>query len=98
MPAKLPPTKASITIAEARRIGLAAQGFGRRKTAGRSPWRAVEATIDDIGFLQLDSVNVLVRSHYLPVFSRLGDYDRASIDRHGFTNGKKRALFEYWAH
>ena len=56
MPANLPPPKASITNAEARRVGLAAQGFGRRKTAGCSPWRAVEATIDDIGFLQLERI------------------------------------------
>jgi uncharacterized protein len=98
MPATLPLPKASLTNAEARRIGLAAQGFGRRKTAGRSPWPAIAATIVDIGFLQLDSVNVLVRSHYLPVFSRIGDYDRAALDRHGFEGGKHRAMFEYWAH
>jgi uncharacterized protein YcaQ len=98
MPARLPPPKTSLTAAEARRIGLAAQGFGRRRTEGRSPWSAIAATIADIGLLQLDSVNVLVRSHYLPVFSRLGDYDRTALDRRGFSAGKDRRLFEYWAH
>jgi uncharacterized protein YcaQ len=94
----LPRPFASLTNAEARRIGLAAQGFGRRRTAGRSPWPSIAAAIDDMALLQLDSVNVLVRSHYLPVFSRLGDYDRAAIDRHGFAGGAKRRFFEYWAH
>ncbi|MEJ0012380.1 MAG: crosslink repair DNA glycosylase YcaQ family protein [Bauldia sp.] len=98
MPADLPPPKTSLTADEARRIALAAQGFAHRKTAGRSPWPAVAATIDRLGLLQLDSVNVLVRSHYLPVFSRLGDYDRAALDKRGFASGKERTLFEYWAH
>lgn len=98
MPATPAPPKASLTADEARRIGLAAQGFAHRKTAGRSPWNAVSTTIDRLGLLQLDSVNVLVRSHYLPAFSRLGDYDRAALDKRGFAMGKNRALFEYWAH
>ncbi|HVY20515.1 MAG TPA: crosslink repair DNA glycosylase YcaQ family protein [Bauldia sp.] len=100
MPAAAVPPKVSLSNDEARRIALAAQGFTRRKTAGRSPWPVVADTIADIGFLQLDSVNVLVRSHYLPVFSRAGDYDRTALDRHGFALGKsgQRTLFEYWAH
>jgi uncharacterized protein YcaQ len=89
---------ASLTLNEARRVALAAQGFGRKPTPGRSPWPGVEAVIDRMALLQLDSVNVLVRSHYLPVFSRLGDYDRAAIDRHGFGRGSERRLFECWAH
>jgi uncharacterized protein len=94
----LPPAVATLTQAEARRIALAAQGFGPRPTAGRSPWKSVASAIDAMALLQLDSVNVLVRSHYLPVFSRLGDYKREAIDRHGFAGGAKRQLFEYWAH
>jgi uncharacterized protein YcaQ len=92
------PTSATLTLEEARRIALAAQGFGSRPTAGRSRWPAVEATIQRMALLQLDSVNVLVRSHYLPVFSRLGNYDRATIDRLGFGSGATRRLFETWAH
>jgi hypothetical protein len=98
MPASPPPPRASITAAEARRIALAAQGFARRKTAGRSQWERIGAAIDDMGLLQLDSVNVLVRSHYLPVFSRIGDYDRGALDRRGFSHGARRRFFEYWAH
>ena len=94
----LPPPQGSLTAVEARRVALAAQGFGRRKTAGRSSWPRIDAAIADMGLLQLDSVNVLVRSHYLPVFSRIGDYDRAALDRRGFHHGAKRKFFEYWAH
>jgi len=54
--------------------------------------------IGQMGLLQLDSVNVLVRSHYLPTYSRIGAYDRAALDARAFAGGKKRALFEYWAH
>ncbi|HVZ13324.1 MAG TPA: crosslink repair DNA glycosylase YcaQ family protein [Bauldia sp.] len=98
MAAELPPPKDILSLAEARRVALAAQDFAGAKPAGRSRWPGVAATIDRLGFLQIDSVNVLVRSHYLPVFSRLGDYDRAALDRHGFTHGRHRTLFEYWAH
>ena len=98
MSADLPPPQSSLTNSEARRIALAAQGFGRRKTTGRSSWPRISAAIDDMNLLQLDSVNVLVRSHYLPVFSRIGDYDRAALDRRGFHHGAKRQFFEYWAH
>ena len=97
MPAADQKSAASLTLNEARRVALAAQGFAR-PTAGRSPWRNVEAAIERMALLQLDSVNVLVRSHYLPVFSRLGDYDRAAIDRQGFAGGASRRLFETWAH
>lgn len=87
-----------MTAAEARRLALAAQGFGRQRTSGQSSWPRIAAAIDDMALLQLDSVNVLVRSHYLPIFSRIGTYDRAALDRHAFTNGGRRRLFEYWAH
>jgi uncharacterized protein YcaQ len=98
MPAQPHKPEISLTADEARRIALAAQGFARRLTAGRSPWGVVSDVVDRMGFLQLDSVNVLVRSHYLPIFARIGDYDRAAIDRRGFALGTPHAMFEYWAH
>jgi uncharacterized protein len=82
---------------EARRIALAAQGFGEprpeRVTAAR--WLK---TIDRLSLHQIDSVNVLVRAHYLPAFSRLGPYDRSLIDTAAWGGRKQRRLFEYWAH
>lgn len=96
--ARLPSPADTLTAAEARRIALAAQGFGRRKTAGASSWPRIAEAIADMRLLQLDSVNVLVRSHYLPVFSRIGAYDRAALDRRAFREGRARRYFEYWAH
>jgi len=80
---------------EARRIALAAQGFGvgQRPNVGRG---AMLATTRRIGLLQIDSVNVLVRAHYLPLFSRLGHYDRTMLDGLAYRRGRK--LFEYWGH
>jgi uncharacterized protein YcaQ len=86
-----------LSLPEARRIALAAQGFGgprpERVTAGR--WLK---TVDRLSLHQIDSVNVLVRAHYLPAFSRLGPYDRSLIETAAWGSRKKRRLFEYWAH
>ncbi|WEK48544.1 MAG: crosslink repair DNA glycosylase YcaQ family protein [Candidatus Kaistia colombiensis] len=90
--------KEVLTAEEARRAALAAQGFGGRRHVSLSPWRQIAPAIGRMGLLQLDSVNVLVRSHYLPTYSRIGAYDRAALDARAFAGGKKRALFEYWAH
>jgi uncharacterized protein YcaQ len=82
---------------EARRIALAAQGFG-----GPRPEKVTAArwlrTIDRLSLHQIDSVNVLVRAHYLPAFSRLGPYDRSLIDAAAWGGRRQRRLFEYWAH
>jgi uncharacterized protein YcaQ len=85
----------SLSAIEARRIALRAQGFGKPPAA--QPVRPqVLAAVRRLGLLQLDSVNVLVRSHYLPLFSRLGAYDRAILDN--LSAGGRRSLFEYWGH
>ncbi|SFR73877.1 hypothetical protein SAMN05428970_1620 [Agromyces sp. CF514] len=79
----------------ARRIALAAQGFGRA-TSPQPGLRQVGGVLDRLGLLQIDSVNVFERSHYLPVFSRLGSYDKALLDR--VTTGRRGRTLEYWAH
>jgi uncharacterized protein YcaQ len=97
-----------LSAAEARGAALAAQGMGRPRPNGRINARHLRRAIDDVGLLQLDSVNILCRSHYMSLFSRLGPYRRATLDRlasHADTApepakraGRDRALFEYWGH
>lgn len=80
---------------EARRTALAAQGFGRAHPPTAGPAR-IEAVLHRLRVLQIDSVNVFERSHYLPVFARLGPYDRARLDRMLMDPTGDR--IEYWAH
>jgi len=91
-------TKAErLSLAEARRTALAAQGFGAPRPEKVNAVRWLK-TIDRLSLHQIDSVNVLIRAHYLPAFSRLGPYDRSLIDRAAWGGLKKRRVFEYWAH
>lgn len=78
---------------DAVRIALRAQGFGRAAGATR---RQVLSVFKKLGAIQLDSVNVLIRSHYLPLYSRLGAYDRSLLD--SLVYRERRLAFEYWGH
>ena len=89
-------TKDRLTAGEARRIALAAQGFGPPRPDGEIGRRQLLKLIDRLGVVQIDSVNVVSRTHYLPAFSRLGAYPRALLDEVAW--GKKPALLEYWGH
>lgn len=85
----------TISLRTARRIALAAQGFGRLRPG--SPGRShVRDLVRKLGVVQIDSVNVVTRTHYLPGFSRLGHYPREALEAEAW--GPKRSLFEYWGH
>jgi len=85
-----------VSAAQARRIALAAQGFADPSRTGAPSGWAVRRLIDRVGLVQIDSVNVLQRAHYLPLFARAGAYDTALLDR--ASHYAPRRLFEYWGH
>jgi len=88
-------SRADLSANEARWIALAAQGVGARRPA--APGRpALRRLVARLGVIQIDSVNVLARAHYLPAFSRLGPYPVEVLDR--MSQRAPRELFEYWGH
>jgi uncharacterized protein YcaQ len=85
----------TLSTLQARRIALGAQGFTRARPAAVTS-RHLNATIARLGFFQIDSVNVLQRAQYMPLYSRMGPYDVDLI--HRAAGRAPRRLFEYWAH
>jgi uncharacterized protein YcaQ len=85
----------SLSRLQARRIALGAQGFTRARPAAVGS-RHLNATVARLGFFQIDSVNVLQRAQYMPMFSRMGPYDVGLI--HRAAGRAPRRLVEYWAH
>jgi uncharacterized protein len=91
----------SMSLAQARRVALAAQGLHTPRPDAAAATRAVtmrqvQRVVDRLGLLQIDSVNVLARAHLVPLYSRLGPYDTSLLDR-AAGQGPRR-LVEYWAH
>lgn len=84
-----------LTIGQARRFALAAQGITDGRAMGRVDVRHFRKVLNQVGLVQLDSVNVFSRTHYLPFFSRIGPYDRDALDDWLWGSGE---VFEYWGH
>ncbi|HEY7178294.1 MAG TPA: crosslink repair DNA glycosylase YcaQ family protein [Gaiella sp.] len=93
----------TLSTSQARRIALAAQGFAERRNGQPQPaptMRTLSRTVERTGVLQVDSVNVLQRAHYMPLYSRMGSYDVDLLARAQTSTGSRqpRRLVEYWAH
>ena len=92
------PAVLSFSLKQARRMALAAQGFSGRQPPAQIKAAHLNRLIERLGVLQIDSVNAVVRSHYLPLFSRLGNYSPLMLEQAAWSQGRRRSLFEYWGH
>jgi hypothetical protein len=90
----------TMSVAVARRVALAAQGFAEPRPTSTPTRRHLAKVLSRTQVLQLDSVNVAVRAHYMPVFSRLGGYPMSLVDEAAWADSPRRPrmLVEYWAH
>ena len=86
----------SLSVAQARRITLAAQGFTDPKPGGGTDMRHLRRVLRRLHLIQMDSVNVLQRAHFMPLYSRIGPYDPGLLERAAYR--KPRELFEFWGH
>ena len=86
-----------LSIHQARRLALSAQGFGKQPDSPPT-LPTLKRMLQRLGVVQIDSVNAVVRSHYLPLFSRLGNYPPELLDQLAWGRGRQRQLFEYWGH
>lgn len=97
----MPRRSDTLSLQQARRIAVAAQGFDlaglSRREAHAGERRHLKRMAESLGVIQIDSVNVVARAHTLPGFSRLGPYDTADLDTLAYA-GRRRSLFEYWGH
>jgi uncharacterized protein YcaQ len=84
-----------LSLRQARRIALAAQGFADPLPTGRVTARHLHRVLNRTQLLQIDSVNVFARAHHMPVYSRVGAWDPALLDDVAF---RRREVFEYWGH
>jgi uncharacterized protein YcaQ len=92
----VPRRRTQLSAAEARRVALGAQGLATPRPAAAPGARQLRAMVERLGVVQIDSVNVLQRAHYLPGFTRLGPYPPDALDR--LAHFAPRRLFEYWGH
>ena len=92
------PAVLAFSLKQARRMALAAQGFSGRQPPAQIKAAHLNRLIERLGVLQIDSVNAVVRSHYLPLFSRLGSYSPLILEQAAWSQGRRRSLFEYWGH
>tara|TARA_R110000782_G_scaffold189487_2_gene279384 strand:- start:495 stop:1733 length:1239 start_codon:yes stop_codon:yes gene_type:complete len=93
----IPMRSVAVSIKQARNLALVGQGFDCDDNRPVTKRRIIKA-IRQTNMLQVDSVNVLTRAHYMPIFSRLGMYDAALLDQVVWGTDRQRKLFEYWGH
>ena len=86
----------TLSVAQARRVTLAAQGFVDAKPGGATDMRHLRRVLRRVHLIQMDSVNVLQRAHFMPLYSRLGPYPVELLERAAYR--RPRELFEFWGH
>lgn len=89
-------TAETISVPQARRITLAAQGFTDPRPGGATDLRHLRRVLRRLHLIQMDSVNVLQRAHFMPLYSRLGPYPAALLEKAAYR--RPRELFEFWGH